>query len=161
MRRILVLAVVTCALTLSIVPAQARYGYTRADTWARYRHRIAGREGERGTLRVWTPVNGSTRRVIWSVRNSGTAIPKIQKVTFNGCDDGDGFRFRYITPDGKDVTWRVTHDGYVAAAGPFHRAWLNVRIRSTVSGRSYTCVLSGLGNGPATSATDVKVRAHS
>ena len=161
MRRLLVPLVVGCALGFTVVPAQARYGYTRADTWVRYHHRIAGRDGHTGTLRVWAPVAGSTRRVIWSVRNPGTAIPKMHRVTFSGCDGGNGFRFRYLTPGGKDVTWRVTHDGYVAAAEPFHRAWLNVRVRSTVSGRSYTCVLSGLGNGPATSATYVKVRVHS
>lgn len=160
-RRGLVSIVLLAAVIAIAVPAHARYGYTRADTWVRYHHRIAGREGDRGILRVWAPVWGSTRRVIWSVENQGTNYPKIHSVTFNGCVDDNGFRFHYFTPNGKDVSWRVTHDGYDAAAEPHHKAWLNIRIRSTVSDRSYTCVVSGLGNGPASTANTVKVAVHS
>jgi hypothetical protein len=160
-RRGLVSIVVLAAVMAVAVPAQARYGYTRVDTWARYHHRVVGRDGYRNTLRVWAPVAGSTRRVKWSVKNLGTNIPKMHSVTFNGCDDGDGFRFRYLTPTGKDVSWKVTHGGYQAAAKPHHRAWLTIRIQSTVSDRSDTCVLSGLGNGPASTANVVKVAVHS
>ncbi len=160
LRRSLAAAVLLLVVS-STVPAHARYGYTHVNTWVAYHHRVAGREGYRNTLRVWAPVAGSTRRVIWSIKNPGAVIPKIHSVTFNGCDDGNGFRFHYLTPSGKDVSWRVTHDGYEAPAKPHHRAWLNIRIRSTVADRSYTCVLSGLGNGPASSANIVKVAVHS
>ncbi len=160
-RRSLVSIVLLLAVMAVALPAHARYGYTHVNTWVAYHHRVAGREGYRNMLRVWAPVAGSTRRVIWSIYNPGTVIPHIHSVTFNGCDDGNGFRFRYLTPSGKDVSWRMTHDGYEAAAKPHHRAWLNIRIRSTVADRSYTCVLSGLGNGPASSANIVNVAVHS
>ncbi len=157
-RRGLVSVLLLAALMAIGVPAQARYGYTHVDTWARYHHRVAGHNDSAGTLRVRAPVSGSSRRVIWSVENLGAAIPKIHSVTFNGCDDGNGFRFRYRTQSGSDVSGAVTHQGYTAPAQPHERAWLNVRIRSTASGRSFTCVLSGVGNGPAST---VKLAVHS
>jgi hypothetical protein len=159
-RRCVVSIVLFAAVMTVALPAHARFGYTHVDTWARYRHRIVDRNGIPGPLGVWAPPR-STRRVIWSVENQGTAYPKIHSVTFNGCDDGNGFRFHYFTPSDKDVSWRVTHDGFDAAAEPHHKAWLNVRIRSTGSDRSYTCVLSGLGNGPARTADTVNVALHS
>ncbi len=124
-RRGLVSVLLLAALMAIGVPAQARYGYTHVDTWARYHHRVAGHNDSAGTLRVWAPVAGSARRVIWSVENLG-AIPKIHSVTFNGCDDGNGFRFRYRTQSGSDVSWAVTHAGYTAPAQP-HRAGLAQR----------------------------------
>ena len=67
---------------------------------------------------------------------------------FFGCGDGKGFRFRYTTPDGADVTWAVNHRGYRrSGVDPGERAWLNIWITSTRSNRSYTCRLTGDGNG--------------
>jgi hypothetical protein len=158
-RWFLVTVLIGCLLGLGIAPAQARYGRTPVDTWARYGDHIVGRHRGPVTLGVWAPA-GKTRRVIWSIKNlGGNIIPKLDWVIFRGCDDANGFRFRYVTPGGKDVTWAVTHDGYVAkhvTAG--EKGWLNVWITSTASDRSVTCKLIGDGNG----TTDtVNVWAHS
>jgi hypothetical protein len=161
LRRCLVPIVLLAAVSALALPAQARYGRTPVDTWARYGDHIVGRHRGAGgqALHVRAPA-GKTRRVIWSVKNlGGDIIPKLHSVTFRGCDDANGFRFRYVTPGGKDVTWAVTHDGYTAQdvdAG--EKGWLNVWITSTASDRSVTCKLVGDGNG----TTDtVNVWAHS
>jgi len=94
----------------------------------RYADRVAGRDGGDGPLNVRVPV-GSSRRVVWSVRNPGTAIPRIHHVTFHGCADAAGFRFRYFRRDGKNITWPVTHEGYRASAAPHERASISISIR--------------------------------
>ena len=157
-RWFLITALIGCLLGLGMVPARARYGRTPVDTWARYGDHIVGHNRNGGTLGVWAPA-GKTRRVIWSVENLGGPSPKLHSVTFRGCDGANGFRFRYITSGGADVTGAVTHDGYVAnGVNADERAWLNVWITSTASDRSSTCTLTGDGNGQ----TDiVKVWVHS
>ena len=155
----MIACVALAALSTTALPAHARWGFTPVDTWARSGDQIVGqRGGETGPLRVWTPA-GSTRRVIWSIQNLGGGTPKLHQVTFHGCNDANGFRFRYVTPAGYDVTWPVTHDGYVAeSVSAGEKAWLRVVITSTVRDRSRTCALHGEGM----SATDtVQVWAHS
>jgi hypothetical protein len=150
--------VLLAAVSALALPAHARYGRTPVDTWARYGDHIVGRNHYGRTLGVWAPA-GKTRRVIWSIKNLGGAIPKLHSVTFRGCDDANGFRFRYVTPGGKDVTWAVTHDGYVATdVNANEKSWVNVWITSTSSNRSVTCELVGDGNGDTDT---VKVWAHS
>jgi hypothetical protein len=158
MRRFFALALVSCLFLLGAAPqAQARWGHTPVDTWARYGDRIVGHNGGSGPLKVWAPT-GSARRVIWSVANLGGVTPRVDSVTFHGCADAHGFRFRYSTPDGTDVTYAATHGGYAAKASPHERAWVNVGITSTKAARSVTCELSGVANGlPDT----VKIWAHS
>lgn len=159
LRRSVAAAVVIVAVCAAL-PAHARYGYTRVDTWVRYGDRVAGRntdEAHNDTLTVWVPV-GSTRKVGWTVFNPGTNIPRLYKVTFEGCDSASGFRFRYFRRDGKNITWPVTHDGYTAPADPHERAHVKIRVRSAAPDRSYTCVLSGTGNGPSST---VKLFVHS
>ena len=97
--------------------------------------------------------------MIWSIQNLGGGTPKLHQVTFYGCDGANGFRFRYVTPAGQDVTWSVTHNGYAAedvSAG--ERAWLGVVITSTVPDRSRTCVLQGEG---MVGTDTVHISAHS
>ena len=155
-KRLLMLSFVGCVL-LGAAPAQARYGRTTVDTWVRYEDRVIGKHLD-GPLRVSVPA-GSTRGVTWSIENMGDAIPTLHSVTFLGCDDAKGFGIRYLTPDGQDVTWAVTHDGYLmAGVGPHERGWLKIRITSTESERGYACELTGDGNG----FTDqVKIWVHS
>jgi hypothetical protein len=141
----MLLLVIGCLL-LAAAPAQARYGRTNVRTWVRDGDTVVGRGGDAGPLRVGVPV-GSSRRVAWSVYNPGTVIPRIHKVTFHGCDDSNGFRFHYLRRDGKDITWPVTHAGYTATAPPHERAKIAIVIRSVRSGGTYTCSLSGSGNG--------------
>jgi hypothetical protein len=151
-------AVLLATLSVTALPAQARWGFTPVDTWARFEDRIAGHNDGSGLLRVWVHA-GSARRVIWSIENLGGGTPKLSQVTFHGCDDANGFRFRYVTPAGQDVTWSVTHDGYVAeSVSAGDRAWLDVVITSTVRDRSRTCVLEGEG---MVGTDTVQVWAHS
>lgn len=144
-RRLLVPLVVGC-LFLTATPAHARYGRSPVDTWVRHGDDVVRRAD--GTLNIWPP-SGSTRRVIWSIRNLGRHIdPTLHSVTFSGCDDGNGFHFRYTTRDGADVTWAVNHRGYrQGGVDAGERAWLNISFTSTRSDRSYSCRLTGDGNG--------------
>src|SRR4051812_26151377 len=75
------------------------------------RARAGGREGGGGPL-TGRPPAGPSRGGVWWFPNPGTAIPRIHHVTFHGCADAAGFRFRYFRRDGKNITWPVTHDGY-------------------------------------------------
>jgi hypothetical protein len=156
MRRPLILLVIGCLL-LGAAPAHARYGRTNVRTWVRSGDSIAGRRGADGPLRIGVPT-GSSRRVAWSVYNPGNVIPTIHEVTFRGCDDSNGFRFRYLRRDGKDITWPVTHAGYAATAQPRERAKIAIVLRSVQGGASYTCALSGAGNGRADT---VRIEVHS
>ena len=143
--RTLAAALLLATLSMTALPAYARWGYTPVDTWVRSGDRVVGREDGTGPLVVWAPV-GASRRVIWSIENLGGGIPKLHDVTFHGCDEPKGFRFRYVTPAGTDVTWSVTHEGYVAqGVDAGEKAWLNVWISSSAADRSGTCALEGEG----------------
>ena len=159
-RRILVPVLGVCFLILGSQagPAYARYGRTPVDTWARYGDRLVDRNGIPGPLVV--PVAaGKTRHVIWSVRNLGGAYPRLHQVIFDGCADGNGFRFRYLTPAGSDVTRAVVNGGYhMRGVNAHERAWLTVRVPATASSRTRSCALTGDGNGATDSVT---VRARS
>jgi len=83
----------------------------------------------------------------------------LHRVTFFGCADGNGFRFRYVTPAGSDVTRAVINGGYhVRGVNANEKVWLTVRVTATSSGRERSCRLTGDGNGATDSVT---VRARS
>jgi hypothetical protein len=146
MRRILVPAVVTCALALSIVPAQARYGQGRVDTWLRAGDRDVDRNVHASTdvLSIHlTP--GVPTKVKWFLKNLG-GQPSTHSLGFSGCHSDAGIGFRYFTPGGREVSWKVTHKGFVypnVAEG--HTRKLAIRLLTSDTGNSTTCELEGWG----------------
>jgi len=145
MRRLFVPLIVGCLL-VTAAPAYARYGRSPVNTWVRNGDQVVRRAN--GTLRFWA-ASGSTHRVIWSVQNLGRNIsPTLHSVRFSGCEGAKGFDVRYTTPNGTDVTWKVTHRGYKqSGVDPMQRAWLTIWITATRPDRSYACRLTGDGNG--------------
>jgi hypothetical protein len=96
--------------------------------------------------------------VVWVIQNLARHKPALKHVTFHGCEDARGFRFRYVAPSGKDVSGPVTHAGYtVHGVDEYEHARVRIRITSTERDREYACVLHATGNGLSDS---VKVRAH-
>ena len=154
-RRTFVAVLGICLLILGSQagPAYARYGRTPVDTWARFGDRLVDRNGVPGPLAVRVPA-GTTRHVIWSIKNLGGAYPRLHRVTFFGCADGNGFRFRYVTPAGSDVTRAVINGGYhVRGVNANEKVWLTVRVTATASGRMRSCTLTGDGNGSPDAVT--------
>ncbi len=146
MRRLLVPLIAGCVL-LGAAPAQARWGEGRVDTWLRFGDQEVGQSAPKSshpTLSVrLTP--GTPRTVKWLITNLG-GEPSTHWVSFHGCHSADGLGFRYFTPDGRQVSWKVTHNGFgypSVAEGATRK--LSIRLLAQHAGLSTTGVLEGTG----------------
>jgi hypothetical protein len=146
-RWFLVTALLACLLGLGIAPAHARWGQGRVDTWLRFGDQEVGHSvptSTHPTLSVHlTP--GNPRTVKWLITNLG-GQPSTHGVGFHGCHSADGFGFRYFTPGGRQVSWKVTHNGFYypsVAEGATRK--LSIRLLAQHEGLNTTCVLEGTG----------------
>jgi hypothetical protein len=88
---------------------------------------------------------GVPTTVRWFLKNLG-GQPSTHPLVFHGCNDGDGIRFHYFTPGGRNVSWKAKHKGYVygfVAKGETRK--LAVRISTRHAGNSTACLLDGSG----------------
>lgn len=129
-------------------PAHARWGTGFVDTWVTVGGRTVG-EGtsdDTASIHLW---RGQTIAVTWTIRNLG-GRPSSYRARFEGCGWGRGFRVRYLTLGGRDVTHPVTHRGLdTRLLQEGETASLVVKI-AAVRRSSRTCLLSA----PATTRSD-------
>lgn len=135
-------------VALAAAPAQARWGVGDVNTWVAANGRTAGKYVVGAypvpTLSVHI-ADGSSAGVSWVVKNLG-GEPSVHSIGFHGCSTGEGFGFRYFAPDGQEVTWKVTHNGYGVADVPRGtRVMLKIVVSAHRSGVSRTCTLKGTG----------------
>jgi len=132
---------------LAGVPAQARWGQGSVDTWVAAGDLTVGRgevSTDPSTLSLHLFSRGS-REVSWTIKNLG-GQPSTHGLTFHGCASGGGFGFRYFTSNGHDVSWRVTHDGFVVPSVPKgETARLTIVVTAKASYGHRTCTLEGDG----------------
>jgi len=134
-------------IVLAGMPAQARWGIGRVDTWVSTGDLTVGRgevSNDPSTLSLHLFSRGS-REVSWTIENLG-GQPSTHSLAFHGCASGGGFGFRYFARNGHDVSWRVTHDGYVVPSVPAHETrQLIIVVSAKASYARRTCTLEGDG----------------
>ena len=148
MKRILALALVL-GLTALASPAEARWGKGTVDTWlVRSDGKTAGEKEIRvspiPTMTIHLESPFSTKMVTWAIANRGGMLT--QALTFRGCATGGGVGLRYFGPNGHEVTWRVTHDGYtVRGVDMGDSATLTIRVAWRSIREERTCTLNAEG----------------
>ena len=134
-------------IVLGGATAQARWGQGKVDTWVSTGSLTAGRgevSGDPSTLFVHLSSRGS-REVTWTIKNLG-GQPSTHSVAFLGCSSGGGFGFRYYLPNGHEVSWKVTHNGFVFASVPAQETrQLIIVVSAKASYARRTCTLEGDG----------------
>jgi hypothetical protein len=86
-----------------------------------------------------------SREVSWTIKNLG-GEPSTHGVVFHGCSSGGGFGFRYYLPNGHEVSWKVTHNGFAVASVPAHETrQLIIVVSAKASYARRTCTLEGDG----------------
>ena len=144
-KRALVVGLVL-ALAVLASPAQARYGEGRVDTWLRAGDREVDRNVHASTAVLsihLTP--GVPTKVRWFLKNLG-GHPSTHSLGFSGCHSDAGIGFRYFTPGGREVSWKVAHKGFVypnVAEG--HTRKLAIRLFTSHAGNSLICEVEGWG----------------
>ena len=141
---LLAVASVVCALG---APAHARYGAGHVNTWVRVGDRVVGRAADGGTPPTMSVhlSPGVPRSVTWVTENLG-GQPSTHFVGFEGCRSADGVGFRYFKPNGREVTWRVTHDGYSYHQVPKGQTRsLRIRLLAHRAGSDGRCHLDATG----------------
>ena len=126
--------------------AQARWGEGKVDTWVSAGTLTAGRGevSDPSTLSLHLSSRGS-REVLWTIKNLG-GQPSTHGLAFHGCSSGDGFGFRYYLPSGREVSWKVTHNGFAFASVPAHETrQLIIVVAAKASYARRTCTLEGDG----------------
>jgi hypothetical protein len=148
--RIVGRAVVAGAVLLTVLggaTAQARWGEGKVDTWVSAGTLTAGRgdvSSDPSTLSLHVSSHGS-REVVWTIKNLG-GQPETHSLVFHGCASGDGFGFRYYVPSGREVSWKVTHNGFAFASVPAHETrQLKIVVSAKASYARRTCTLEGDG----------------
>jgi hypothetical protein len=148
-KRLLPLAVVTAIALSTASPAQAKWGDHSVGTWVTLQGRTVGEGTTGGTMSIQVS-KGETVSVTWFIRNLG-GQPSWRHVWFEGCRWGDGFHIRYFARDGRDVTYKVTHDGFRSRMlDKGETASLVMRV-TAVRRSSRACTLSA----PAVTRSDV------
>jgi hypothetical protein len=148
MRRIALLGLVAVFAASASLPAQARWGDHSVDTWVTYQGRRVGEETTGGTMSIQIS-RGQTISIAWFIRNLN-GQPSWRHVQFEGCGWGDGFHIRYFARDGRDVTYKVTHEGFRSRMlEKGETASLVMRV-TAVRRSSRACLLSA----PATTRAD-------
>jgi hypothetical protein len=127
--------------------AQARWGEGKVDTWVSTGTLTAGRgevSSDSPTLFLHLSSRGS-REVSWTIKNLG-GQPSTHGLVFHGCSSGRGFGFRYYLPSGREVSWKVTHNGFAFASVPAHEMRkLIIVVSAKASSARRTCTLEGDG----------------
>jgi len=143
-------SVVVGAVLLTVLggaSAQARWGEGKVDTWVSSGTLTAGRgqiSSDPSTLSLHLSSRG-TREVLWTIKNLG-GQPSTHGLAFQGCSSGGGFGFRYYLPSGREVSWKVTHNGFVFASVPAQETrQLTIVISAKASYARRTCTLEGDG----------------
>jgi hypothetical protein len=127
--------------------AQARWGQDKVDTWVSTGTLTAGRgevSSDSSTLSLHLSSRGS-REVSWTIKNLG-GQPSTHGLVFHGCSSGLGFGFRYYLPSGREVSWKVTHNGFAFASVPAHETRkLIIVVSAKASYARRMCTLEGNG----------------
>ena len=127
--------------------AQARWGQGKVDTWVSTGTLTVGRgeiSSDPSTLFLHLSSRGS-REVLWTIKNLG-GQPETHSLVFHGCSSGGGFGFRYYLRSGREVSWKVTHNGFAFASVPEHETrQLIIVVSAKASYARRTCTLEGGG----------------
>lgn len=110
MKKLVLLALVAVMAVSASLPAHAKWGDHSVDTWVTHQDRSVG-EGVRGGTMSIQMTRGQTISIAWFIRNVA-GQPSWRHVLFQGCRWGKGFHIRYFARDGRDVTYKVTHEGF-------------------------------------------------
>jgi hypothetical protein len=145
MKRIVTLGLILGLLVLAS-PAQARYGTGLVDTWLSRHGVTVGQDANPGKMTVRLLNPSSSKQVNWGITASGGSLGTYH-LTFLGCASGGGVGFRYFLPNGREVTWKVVHDGYTRDVHELGVSrTLIVRVTSRAKGAERTCTLRAQGN---------------